>query len=265
METPCQAVCIFSPTEWLQIDNYRLLRAHIYPAQSEALDKLYIISFSPHVRVRWNRYHLTDELCGPKEVNCLPQAHMEVTGNAGIWMEASDFRAGMWTASLRQNSLQVPSQPNTFNFHREAVAFLFHNIFPSLLHPNFYMTWAMDMFTLTISKYIHYFSNTFPLSLYFCQLSQEKINISRRRAWMIKYIGGDLEAGLAMPCTFRFVTFRKHIFYINFLSFQVHHFKEAWHDLLKSVSQQKYFPFPPLSTMICTNPFEEQWRSLLFY
>ena len=264
METPCQAVCIFSPTERLQIDNYRLLRAHIYPAKSEALDKLYIISFSPHIRVRWNRYHLTDEVCGPKEVNCLPKLTWK-------WLEMLGFEWRHLTSELAcelpawDNSLQVPSQPSTLNFHQEAVAFLFHNIFPSLLRPNFYMTWAMDMFTLTISKYIHYFSNTFPLSLYFCQLSQEKINISQRRAWMIKCIGGDLEVGLAIPCTFRFVTFRKHIFYINFLSFQVHRFKEAWHDLLMSVSQQEYFPFPPLSTMICTNPFEEQWRSLLFY
>ena len=82
---------------------------------------------------------------------------------------------------------------------------------------------------------------------------------------MIKYIGGDLDTGLPIPCTFKFVTFRKHIFYINFLGFQVHHFKEAWHDLSMSVSQQEYFSFPPLSTTSCTNPFEEQWGSLLFY
>lgn len=66
------------------------------------------------------------------------------------------------------------------------------------------------------------------------------------------------------------VTFRKHIFYINFLSFQVQQLEEVWHDLLTSVPQQKYihfihFPLPPLRTMICTNPLVGQWRSLLFH
>ena len=90
-------------------------------------------------RALWNRYHLTDEVYGPKEVNCLPQGHMEAIGNADIWMGASDFRAATWTANLRQKCLQLPSQPSTMNFSQEAVAFLFYKIVLSLLHPNFYM------------------------------------------------------------------------------------------------------------------------------
>lgn len=73
-------------------------------------------------------------------------------------------------------------------------------------------------------------------------------------------------------CAFllRPVTFRIHIIYINFLSSQVQQLKEAWHDLLTSVPQQKFihfthFPLPPLTTMICTNPLVRRWRSLLFH
>lgn len=115
-------------------------------------------------RVLWNRYHLTEEVSGPKEIKCLPQGHMGVTGNAGAWVEASDFRASSWTANLRPNCQQRPCQPSPLHVNHNSTASLLRNVFSQSSPSKFSHDFGNVCFIHESVAYLQLYclSNTFP-------------------------------------------------------------------------------------------------------
>lgn len=117
-------------------------------------------------RVLWNRYHLTDEVSGPKEVNCLPQGHMEVTGN--VW----DLNGGIWLQSQpinRQPKFIIST--TSLLAHQEAAASLFYNIFlqafPTKLSFDFRCCFIHVHVCIAYLQWYYYW-NSFPLFLHYC-------------------------------------------------------------------------------------------------